>query len=117
MADPQQLQQVFMNLLLNAADAMPDGGTITVQTANHDTARPLRIRIIDTGKGIDEAAVDKIFLPFFSTKPQGTGLGLAITKRLVEQHDGSIQVQNNHGKGVSFTIELPLREMEEVPAL
>jgi signal transduction histidine kinase len=114
MADPQQLQQVFLNLLLNAADAMPDGGMITVETSRPEPGRSLHIQIVDTGDGIDEAVVDKIFQPFFTTKPHGTGLGLAITKRLIEQHGGSISVKNNHAKGVSFIITLPVRDGEEV---
>ncbi len=117
MADPQQLQQVFMNLLLNAADAMPDGGMITVQTSHQDSRRTLHIQVVDTGSGIDEAVVDKVFQPFFTTKPQGTGLGLAITKRLIEQHGGSINVKNNHEKGVAFMITLPIRDWEEVQAI
>jgi signal transduction histidine kinase len=117
MADPQQLQQVFMNLLLNAADAMPDGGMITVQTSHYQPAWSLHIQIVDTGGGIDEAVVDKIFQPFFTTKPQGTGLGLAITKRLIEQHGGRIHVKNNHTKGVAFTITLPVRNGGEVQTI
>ena len=110
MADPQQLEQVFLNLLLNAADAMPDGGMITVKTSLPESGRSLHIQIVDTGDGIDEAVVDKIFQPFFTTKPHGTGLGLAITKRLIEQHGGSINVKNNHAKGVAFMITLPVRD-------
>ncbi len=117
MADPQQLQQVFMNLLLNAADAMQDGGKITVQTSHYQSGQSLHIQIVDTGAGIDEAVVDKIFQPFFTTKPQGTGLGLAITKRLIEQHGGRINVKNNHTKGVAFTIALPIRNGGEVPTI
>jgi signal transduction histidine kinase len=117
MADPQQLQQVFMNLLLNAADAMPEGGMITVQTSHYESGRSLHIQIVDTGGGIDEAVADKIFQPFFTTKPQGTGLGLAITKRLIEQHGGSINVKNNHAKGVAFMITLPIRDREEVQTI
>ncbi len=117
MADPQQLQQVFMNLLLNAADAMPDGGMITVQTSQYQPGWSLHIQIVDTGAGIDEEVVDKIFQPFFTTKPQGTGLGLAITKRLIEQHGGRINVKNNHTKGVAFTIALPVRNGGEVPTI
>ncbi|HXY61914.1 MAG TPA: ATP-binding protein [Nitrospirota bacterium] len=117
MADPQQLQQVFLNLLLNAADAMPDGGMITVETSRPEPGRSLHIQIVDTGDGIDEAVVDKIFQPFFTTKPHGTGLGLAITKRLIEQHGGSISVKNNHAKGVSFIITLPVRDGEEVQTI
>jgi signal transduction histidine kinase len=117
MADSQQLQQVFMNLLLNAADAMPDGGMITVQTSHCDSGRSLHVQIADTGSGIDEGVVDKIFKPFFTTKPQGTGLGLAITKRLIEQHGGSINVKNNHAKGVAFMITLPIRDGQGVQTI
>jgi signal transduction histidine kinase len=113
MADPQQLQQVFLNLLLNAADAMPDGGMITVKTSQPESGGSLHIQIVDTGDGIDETVVDKIFQPFFTTKPHGTGLGLAITKRLIEQHGGSINVKNNHAKGVAFMITLPVRDAKE----
>lgn len=117
MADPQQLQQVFLNLLLNAADAMPDGGMITVETSRPNTGLSLHIQIVDTGAGIEEAVVDKIFQPFFTTKPHGTGLGLAITKRLIEQHGGSISVKNNHAKGVAFMITLPIRDGEKVQSI
>jgi len=109
MADPTQLQQVFMNLLLNAADAMPNGGTLTVQTLHEEGSPFLRITITDTGSGIDKSVIDKIFQPFFTTKPKGTGLGLSITKRLVEQHGGSIRVANNPSGGASFTIDLPIK--------
>jgi signal transduction histidine kinase len=89
MADPIQLQQVFMYLFLNAADAMPKGGTLTAQTLHEEESPFLRITIKDTSSGIDNSMINKIFLPFFTTKPKGTGLGLAITKRLVEQQKGS----------------------------
>ena len=112
MADPIQLQQVFMNLLLNAADAMPNGGTLTAQTLHEETSLFLRIRIRDTGSGIDKSMIDKIFQPFFTTKPKGTGLGLSITKRLVEQHGGSIRVTNNPNGGAAFTIDLPIKPGE-----
>jgi signal transduction histidine kinase len=116
MADSVQLQQVFMNLLLNAADAMPNGGTLTAQTS-HEKASPfLRITIKDTGSGIDNSMIDKIFQPFFTTKPKGTGLGLSITKRLIEQHGGSIHVANNPSGGTSFTIDLPIKEGEVTAA-
>jgi signal transduction histidine kinase len=114
MADPLQLQQVFLNLLLNSADAIPGEGTITVETVHTAPEASLQIRITDTGKGIDEAVVGKIFQPFFTTKSNGTGLGLAITKGLVEQHGGSISVQNNKEKGVTFIITMPVRSLEEV---
>jgi signal transduction histidine kinase len=112
MADPIQFQQVFMNLLLNAAGAMPNGGTLTVQTSFEEASLFLRITIRDTGSGIDKSIIDKIFQPFFTTKPKGTGLGLSITRRLVEQHGGSIRVANNPGGGASFAIDLPIKPGE-----
>ncbi len=108
-ADPVQLQQVFMNLLLNAVDAMPNGGTVTVQTSHEEASPFLRIGIRDTGTGLDESMIGKIFRPFFTTKPKGTGLGLSITKRLVEQHGGVIHAGNNPKGGASFTIDLPVK--------
>ena len=114
MADSMQFQQVFMNLLLNAADAMPNGGTLAVQTSYEAPSLSLRIAIRDTGSGIDESIIDKIFQPFFTTKPKGTGLGLSITKRLVEQHGGIIRAANNPRGGASFTIYLHIKE-EDAP--
>lgn len=117
MADPLQLQQVFMNLLLNAADAMPDGGPIIVQTTHEESTRSLRITVTDSGKGVNEAVINRIFQPFFTTKTKGTGLGLSITKRLIEQHGGSIWVQNSPDRGASFTIMIPVRQETEVLAV
>ena len=96
-ADAMQLQQVFLNLLLNATEAMPDGGILTIKTYNSGSADSMNIEISDTGKGIDESSIEKIFEPFFTTKRKGTGLGLAITKRLVEQHGGTIGASRNSG--------------------
>lgn len=109
-ADPAQLKQVFLNLVLNAIDAISERGTITVQTRKfpNDT---VEISISDNGKGMESQIIDKIFNPFFTTKSNGTGLGLAVSKRLVEQHHGgSISVVNNpYGMGVTFTITLPIK--------
>ncbi len=113
MADPMQLQQIFMNLLLNAAEAMPGGGTLTLKTLYEEEKGLLRVFISDSGKGVDEKAADKIFQPFFTTKAKGTGLGLAITKRLIEQHGGSIDVRNNQDGGATFTITLPVKPVRE----
>ncbi|HWR58578.1 MAG TPA: PAS domain S-box protein, partial [Thermodesulfovibrionales bacterium] len=107
MADPMQLQQVFMNIFLNAADAMAGEGTLTVTTDYEEMNDSIRITISDTGTGIDGKAMDSIFKPFFTTKPKGTGLGLAITKRLIEQHGGAINVHNNADKGATFVISIP----------
>jgi len=112
-ADPNQLQQVFLNLILNSVDAIssiPDRqGIITIRT-RLSSENMAQISIADNGRGIDGKALEEIFKPFFTTKPQGTGLGLAITKRLIEQHNGgSITVANNaDGEGVIFTINMPV---------
>jgi signal transduction histidine kinase len=91
---------------------MPNGGTITAQTFHEEVSPFLRITIRDTGSGIDKTTIDKIFQPFFTTKAKGTGLGLSITKRLVEQHGGSIGAANNASGGASFTIDLPIKPGE-----
>jgi signal transduction histidine kinase len=114
-ADPVQLQQVLMNLLLNAADAMPEGGMVVARTFHGEAAPSLCLSVADTGTGIDETQITKLFLPFFTTKPKGTGLGLAIAKRLVEHHGGCIRAANNPAGGASFTITLPIRS-ENGPA-
>ncbi|MDW7772973.1 MAG: ATP-binding protein [Desulfobulbaceae bacterium] len=113
-ADPSQLKQVFLNLILNAIDAIPERGTITVQTRKFPN-ETVEISISDNGKGMDSQIIDKIFNPFFTTKSNGTGLGLAVSKRLVEQHNGgSISVANNpYGMGVTFTITLPIKPQNE----
>lgn len=113
-ADPMQLQQIFMNLMLNAADAMPNGGTLSLTTELDRPSNAVKITIVDTGTGIDDAVIDSIFQPFFTTKAKGTGLGLAITKRLVEEHEGSISIRNNAGGGATFVLSFPaLREGEQ----
>jgi len=113
MADPMHLQQVFMNLILNAVEAMPGGGTLTLKTCLDKSSHELRIMISDTGKGIEDDEKGKIFQPFFTTKSKGTGLGLAITKRLIEQHGGDIVAENNNPTGTTFRISFPLRHWKE----
>jgi signal transduction histidine kinase len=112
--DPQQLQQVFLNLLLNAADAISDGGKITVKTCADKEGKTVTIELHDTGKGIPSELREKIFLPFFTTKGKGkgSGLGLAVSKRIVEEHGGSIQFANVSAGGVAFTIMLPVKAGE-----
>jgi two-component system NtrC family sensor kinase len=101
------LQQVFLNLLLNARDAMPQGGTITINTAL--TGYHIIIRFSDTGVGIEKGVLDKIFRPFFTTKGEkGTGLGLAVCHKIIAQHKGEIRVESEPGKGTTFTIFLPV---------
>jgi two-component system sensor histidine kinase AtoS len=108
-ADSARLQQVILNLLLNAVYAIPESGTILVETseAGKDS---IRIAISDTGKGIEGKDIEKIFLPFFTTKPKGTGLGLSICKRLIEQQNGTIHVARNPEGGLVFTIDLPVEQ-------
>ncbi|MFA6498770.1 MAG: ATP-binding protein, partial [Desulfurivibrionaceae bacterium] len=111
-ADPSQMQQVILNLLLNAMEATPAGGTITVST-RPGRGETVEMVIADTGKGLSEEACTKIFQPFYTTKPKGSGLGLAITKRLVEQHHGKIEVASLLGQGTAFTITLPVEQKNE----
>lgn len=104
--DADQIEQVFLNLLLNALDAMPNGGKIWVVTRNEGQA--VRIQISDSGVGIESENLDKIFEPFFTTKPagKGTGLGLAVSHRIIEAHGGKIEVESQKSKGTTFTITL-----------
>lgn len=102
-ADVQQVQQAVLNILLNALQAMPDGGTLTVRAEMGDGA--VRITITDTGVGIAQENLQKIFSPFFTTKHRGTGLGLAITHSIIEKHHGSISVESVPGQGTTFTLE------------
>jgi signal transduction histidine kinase len=116
--DPDQLNQVFVNVIANAIDASPKDAAVTISTelirvaaeVNEDgaTRQMARVTIADQGSGIDKATRDRMFEPFFSTKKRGTGLGLAIVKQIVEQHDGTISVESEPGKGTRFTIDLPL---------
>jgi signal transduction histidine kinase len=103
-ADSNKLLQVFINLIINANDAMQNGGTLTI-TASCDEL--ISISISDTGCGIEPKDLAKIFDPFFSTKEKGTGLGLAIVKGIIEDHGGKIAVKSAKGHGTTFTISLP----------
>ena len=105
-ADPMQLQQILLNLLLNAVDAMPEGGTVEVRTRcmGQDA---VCVEIADTGRGIRPEHVEEIFKPFFTTKPGGTGLGLAVSRRLAEQHGGTLSFGANPAGGSTFRICLP----------
>jgi hypothetical protein len=108
--DPKQIQQIFLNLILNAVQAMPDGGTLTIRSDVRETGggRHVVVTFADTGVGIPKQVQAKIFTPFFTTKAQGTGLGLAICHKLVAQHNGSLTVESEEGKGTVFTVELPV---------
>jgi signal transduction histidine kinase len=114
MADQMQLQQVFLNLLLNAVESMPGGGTLTINISHNVEERSLNVEISDTGKGINKEVMNKIFQPFFTTKLKGTGMGLAITRRIIEEHGGSINVESAPGKGTTFRVALPIKKEEGV---
>ncbi len=121
LGDAEQLKQVFINLALNAVQAMPDGGTLTVRTRRpvqplemalsdalpRYAADLVEVRFSDTGAGIPEEAKDRIFIPFYTTKTKGTGLGLAITQRIVKGHGGTIEVQSRIGEGTEFVLRFP----------
>lgn len=110
-ADASQLRQVLLNLANNAAEAMPDGGTLTFSTALDPAGDRVHISVEDTGVGIPPENIPKLFTPFFTTKPigRGTGLGLAITYGIVKMHRGQITIQSQVGKGTRFTVILPVR--------
>jgi signal transduction histidine kinase len=104
---PARINQVVLNLLTNALDACPDGGTVTVRT--RPAAAGVEIHVVDTGSGIDPSIRDKIFDPFFTTRPvgRGTGLGLSISYAIVQEHGGRIDVDSTPGRGAHFLVHLP----------
>ncbi|HEX9023310.1 MAG TPA: ATP-binding protein [Geobacteraceae bacterium] len=107
--DREKLRQAFLNLLLNALQATPPGGRVSVIGAYEKSNEMIRLEIRDTGAGIDAEALPRIFEPFFSTKEGGTGLGLAITQKIIEGHGGRIEVESERGKGALFRIVLPAK--------
>lgn len=132
LVDPEQMQQVFLNLLQNAAQAMPEGGTITVSVRTEpetrgrgDTGNPplspspplpvgeegrgwVEVEVADTGEGMSEEVQRQLFTPFFTTKENGTGLGLATARKIIEAHRGTIRVTSETGRGSAFAVALPL---------
>jgi len=111
-AHPDQLRQVFLNLMLNACDAMPNGGQLHISTElscrNERDEQWVVVAVRDTGVGINPEHMPHLFEPFYTTKPQGTGLGLAISAHIVTQHGGHIQVESTPGVGSTFTVLLPV---------
>lgn len=109
---PAQLNQVFLNIITNAVQSIPEFGKIAIKTWTENGS--VKISIADTGVGIPEANLKRIFEPFFTTKPtgQGTGLGLSIVYKIIERHDGKIDVKSKVGEGTEFIITLPLRQQE-----
>jgi len=106
-ADPDLLHQAFLNILLNAIQAMAEGGSLTVSTQDARRGQSVEIQFQDSGEGIDPETLKKIFNPFFTTKEKGSGLGLPIVKSIVESHQGSVQVDSTPGEGTAVTISLP----------
>ena len=104
--DSEAFQGALINLVLNAQQAMPDGGQLVLRT--RPTATGVAVDLIDTGCGMDEKTQGRVFQAFYSTKPGGSGLGLATTRKIVEVHGGLISMQSELGHGTQFTIELPL---------
>jgi signal transduction histidine kinase len=124
MADEALLKQAFLNIALNALEAMPEGGDLAMSTRLADPAgggdllsgthaERLEVVFDDTGHGIPEEHVGRIFDPFFTTKKEGTGLGLAITYRIIENHRGVIRVVSQPGKGTTMVVALPLEGAAE----
>jgi signal transduction histidine kinase len=107
-ADPVLLHRAFQNLVLNALDVMPTGGTITLRTA--DRGANVRIEISDSGEGLSPEECARLFTPYYTTKQQGTGLGLAIVQSIISDHHGTITVFSEEGQGATFRIELPKRQ-------
>jgi len=115
--DERQIKQVFINIIVNAIQAMEEEGVLTLSTKSNqqkmhrgEEAEFLQVLITDTGKGIPDDQLDKLFNPFFTTKHDGTGLGLAIVHRIIEEHHGFIEISSKLGKGTTFTINFPMAE-------
>jgi two-component system sensor histidine kinase HydH len=118
--DDHELQQAFVNLFLNALEAMDSKGTLTVETESHSggagsngCAPQIRVVVKDTGRGIAPRDMEHLFEPFFTTKLAGTGLGLPITQRIIHEHRGTIEVESEPGKGTTFSITLPVSGDDE----
>ena len=112
-ADPEQLKEVLVNIIINACEAMHAGGAITIVEAtdiHSDMGAVVKVRLVDNGPGMDPDVQEKIFDPFFTTKEDGTGLGLSIVKRIIEEHQGHIDVSSEKGRGTTFIVILPIKE-------
>jgi signal transduction histidine kinase len=115
MGDGKQLKQVFINLLNNAAEVVPEGGEIRVLAASacdHDTRRMVVVRIQDTGPGMPEEVQKRLFEPFFTTKETGTGLGLCIAAGIMTRHNGRLVLESSTGQGTTFAIWIPAAEVK-----
>ncbi len=106
--DPDEMKKALLNIMLNGIQAMQQGGELKIQVNQDNAQKDLIIQIADSGSGISRENISKIFQPYFSTKEKGTGLGLAIAYRIITDHQGTIEVESEIGKGTTFTIELPI---------
>jgi signal transduction histidine kinase len=113
--DADQMEQVFINLLLNAAQAIDDSGVITIRCRMDSTPQAIVIEVIDTGCGIPAEHLDRIFDPFYSTKKNGSGLGLAVSFGIIQSHQGRLEVSSQPAQGSKFTVWLPIAE--EIPEI
>ncbi len=107
-ADPAHMKQVLLNLLINACEAMEEGGTLTIRSDHHPDANTVTMSFHDTGNGIEEKDLARIFDPFFSTKKKGTGLGLSVVNGIVTRHGGKVEIDSAPGKGTDFRVTLPV---------
>ncbi|HUI69197.1 MAG TPA: cache domain-containing protein [Spirochaetia bacterium] len=112
MADRDQMRQVVLNIVLNAAEAMPKGGSIRIFSHNDQATRQIEVTIADSGPGIPDEIKGKLFEPFFTTKKSGTGLGLAIAYGIMERHKGTIKVESQRGKGTTISLHIPTDQQD-----
>lgn len=108
--DPEQLEQVLLNLMINAIEASPDGGTVTLSAAPEESR--IAIGVVDHGDGVAPAHIDRLFDPFFTTKEHGTGLGLPVAHQIVRQMGGSLLARPNAGRGMTFSVVLPAKAQD-----
>lgn len=113
--DHDQIKQVFVNLIKNAVESMPNGGTLTVKSLSENNC--IRVDITDTGTGMTPKVLENIFVPFFTTKPGGTGVGLVVTQQIIDEHEGQLKVKSEVGKGTTFSVYLPVMADAEKPGL
>lgn len=106
--DTSKIEQVFTNLIANSFDAMQKGGTLKI--TNKETRKTVQIDFADTGAGMSKDVIEKLWAPFFTTKAKGLGIGLSISNRIIEEHEGKIEVESEEGKGTKFSIILPKSE-------
>jgi len=110
--DPRYIKQALLNLIKNAVAAMPEGGVLRIETRK--SGEEVQLKLSDTGTGIPEQIMDKIFDPYFTTKPFGTGLGLTIVFKIVKEHFGDVSVSSREGEGTTFTLSLPMPQKEKI---